>query len=115
MGVGCRHHGSRGRGGAVGGDDVRAQAREALRRVVVVLEQVGAGPEHLVRIRMSVTDISRWEEVGRAHGEVFGNVRPSTSMREGRRLIDTALFVEIEGDGSSRRGSRTGTLRRKFG
>jgi len=85
-------------GGAVGGDDVGAQAREALRRVVVALEQVGAGPEHVVRTRMFVTDISRWEEVGRAHGEVFGNVRPATSMVEVSRLIDAALLVEIEAD-----------------
>ncbi len=85
-------------GGAVGGDDVGAQAREALRRVVVALAQVGAGPEHVVRTRMFVTDISRWEEVGRAHGEVFGNVRPATSMVEVSRLIDAALLVEIEAD-----------------
>ena len=85
-------------GGAVGGDDVGAQAREALRRVVGALEQVGAGPEHVVRTRMFVTDISRWEEVGRAHGEVFGNVRPATSMVEVSRLIDAALLVEIEAD-----------------
>ena len=70
-------------GGAVGGDDVGAQAREALRRVVAALEQVGAGPEHVVRTRMFMTDISRWEEVCRAHGEGFGNVRPATSMVEG--------------------------------
>jgi enamine deaminase RidA (YjgF/YER057c/UK114 family) len=85
-------------GGAVGGDDVGAQAREALRRIVAALEQVGAGPEHVVRTRMYVTDISRWEEVGRAHGEVFRNARPATSMVEVSRLIDAALLVEIEAD-----------------
>jgi enamine deaminase RidA (YjgF/YER057c/UK114 family) len=85
-------------GGAVGGDDVGAQAREALRRVVAALEEVGAGPEHVVRTRIYVTDISRWEEVGRAHGEVFGEVRPATSMVEVSRLIDAALLVEIEAD-----------------
>jgi enamine deaminase RidA (YjgF/YER057c/UK114 family) len=85
-------------GGAVGGDDVGAQAREALRRVVAALAQVGAGPEHVIRTRMYVTDISRWEEVGRAHGEVFGEVRPATSMVEVSRLIDAALLVEIEAD-----------------
>jgi enamine deaminase RidA (YjgF/YER057c/UK114 family) len=85
-------------GGAVGGDDVGAQAREALRRVVAALAQVGAGPEHVIRTRMYVTDISRWEEVGRAHGEVFGDVRPATSMVEVSRLIDAALLVEIEAD-----------------
>jgi enamine deaminase RidA (YjgF/YER057c/UK114 family) len=85
-------------GGAVGGDDVGAQAREALRRIVAALAEVGAAPEHVVRTRMYVTDISRWEEVGRAHGEVFGDVRPATSMVEVSRLIDGALLIEIEAD-----------------
>lgn len=66
--------------------------------IVAALKQVGAGPEHVVRTRMFVTDISRWEEVGRAHGEMFGNVRPATSMVEVSRLIDAALLVEIEAD-----------------
>ena len=85
-------------GGAVGGDDIGAQAREALRRVVAALRQAGAGPEHVVRTRIFVTDIGRWEEVGRAHGEVFGNIRPATSMVEVSRLIDANLLVEIEAD-----------------
>jgi enamine deaminase RidA (YjgF/YER057c/UK114 family) len=85
-------------GGAVGGDDIGAQAREALRRVVAALQQVDAGPEHVVRTRMFVTDISRWEEVGRAHGEVFGKIRPATSIVEVSSLIDAALLVEIEAD-----------------
>ena len=85
-------------GGAVGGDDIGAQAREALRRVLVALEQAGARPADVVRTRMFVTDISRWEEVGRAHGEVFGEIRPATSMVEVSRLIDPALLVEIEAD-----------------
>ena len=85
-------------GGAVGGDDVGEQAREALRRIVAALEQVGARAEDVVRTRIFVTDISRWEEVGRAHGEVFGDVRPATSMVEVRALIDPALLVEIEAD-----------------
>ena len=85
-------------GGAVGGDDIGAQAREALRRVLAALEQAGAGAQHVVRTRMFVTDIDRWEEVGRAHGEVFGDIRPATSMVEVSRLIDPALLVEIEAD-----------------
>jgi len=85
-------------GGAVGGDDIGAQAREALRRIVDALHHVGAGPEHVVRTRMFVTDISRWQDVGRAHGEVFGSVRPATSMLEVSSLIDPALLVEIEAD-----------------
>jgi enamine deaminase RidA (YjgF/YER057c/UK114 family) len=85
-------------GGAVGGDDVGVQAREALRRVVAALEQVGAGPEHVVRTRVFVTDSSGCEEVGRVHREVFGNIRPATSRVEVSRLIDAALLVEIEAD-----------------
>jgi enamine deaminase RidA (YjgF/YER057c/UK114 family) len=85
-------------GGAVGGDDVEAQAREALRRIATALGQVGARMEDVVRTRMFVTDIGRWAEVGRAHGAVFGAIRPATSMVEVSNLIDPALLVEIEAD-----------------
>jgi len=85
-------------GGAVGGDDIGEQAREALRRVRLALEQVGGRLENVVRTRMFLTDISRWEEVGRAHGEVFAAIRPATSMVEVSKLIDPALLVEIEAD-----------------
>ncbi len=85
-------------GGAVGGGDAGAQAREALRRIAAALAEVGAGPEHVVRTRIYVTDIASWEEVGRAHGEVFGHVRPASTMVEVSRLIDPALLVEVEAD-----------------
>ena len=85
-------------GGAVGGDDIAEQAREALRRIAAALEQAGAGLQDVVRTRIYVTDISRWREVGLAHGEVFGTIRPATSMLEVRALIDPALLVEIEAD-----------------
>jgi len=85
-------------GGAVGGDDVGEQAREALRRIQLALEQAGARLEDVVRTRMFVTDIGRWEEVGRVHGEVFADIRPATSMVEVKKLIDPALLVEIEAD-----------------
>ncbi|HEX8082530.1 MAG TPA: RidA family protein [Jatrophihabitans sp.] len=85
-------------GGAVGGDDLAEQAREAIRRISAALEQVGASLEHVVRTRMFVTDISRWEEVGRAHGEFFGDIRPAASMLEVRALIAPELLVEIEAD-----------------
>jgi enamine deaminase RidA (YjgF/YER057c/UK114 family) len=85
-------------GGAVGGNDIAGQAREALRRIAVALEQAGAGLQDVVRTRVFVTDISRWQEVGQVHGEVFGDIRPVTSMLEVSALIDPALLVEIEAD-----------------
>jgi len=85
-------------GGAVGGNEIAAQAREALRRIAVALEQAGAGLQDVVRTRMFVTDISRWQEVGHVHGEVFGDIRPVTSMLEVSALIDPTLLVEIEAD-----------------
>lgn len=85
-------------GGAVGGDDVGAQAREALRRIAAALEEAGARLEHVVRTRMFVTDIARWEEVARAHRDVFGGIRPATSMVEVSRLVEPSLLVEIEAD-----------------
>lgn len=85
-------------GSAVGGADIGAQAREALKRIVAALAEVGAGPENVVRTRMFVTDISRWEEVGRAHGEVFADIRPAATMVEVKALISPDLLVEIEAD-----------------
>lgn len=85
-------------GGAVGGSDIVAQAREAVRRIAVALERAGAGLQDVVRPRMLVTDLSRWREVGQAHGKVFGAIRPATSLLEVSALIDPALLVEIEAD-----------------
>ncbi len=85
-------------GGAVGGSDIGEQTREALRRIQSALQQAGAELEHVVRTRMYVTDISRWQQVGQAHGEVFSSIRPATSMIEVSRLIEPALLVEIEAD-----------------
>lgn len=62
------------------------------------MEQAGAGLQDVVRTRMFVTDISCWREVGQVHGEVFGDIRPVTSMLEVSALIDPALLVEIEAD-----------------
>jgi len=85
-------------GGAIGGDDPAEQAREAIRRIAAALQQVGAGLEHVVRTRVLVTDISRWEAVGGAHGEFFADIRPASTMVEVSALVDPALLVEIEAD-----------------
>ncbi len=85
-------------GGVVGGNDIEKQAYEALRRIGLALEHVGARLEDVVRTRMFVTDISRWEEVGRAHGDYFSAIQPVTSMVEVSKLIDPLLLVEIEAD-----------------
>jgi enamine deaminase RidA (YjgF/YER057c/UK114 family) len=85
-------------GGVVGGDDIAEQTREAIRRIEAALREVGASLEHVVRTRMFVTDISRWEEVGRAHGEFFAAIRPAASMLEIKGLIEPELLVEVEAD-----------------
>lgn len=85
-------------GGAVGGADIGEQTREAIRRIEAALAQAGADLRDVVRTRMFVTDISRWEEVGRAHGEFFADIRPAASMVEVRALIAPELLVEIEAD-----------------
>ncbi len=85
-------------GAPVGGDDAHAQTVEALRRVLAALAQVGASPADVVRTRMYVTDIDRWADVGRAHGEVFGEVGPASTMVEVSRLIQPGLLVEVEAE-----------------
>lgn len=74
------------------------QARLCIENISTALEQAGAGLQHVVRTRIYVLDIDDWEEIGRAHAEAFGDVRPATSMVQVSRLIDPALVVEIEAD-----------------
>jgi enamine deaminase RidA (YjgF/YER057c/UK114 family) len=78
--------------------DAGAQTRQALVTIRESLERAGFSLADVVRTRMFVTDISRWEEIGRVHGEVFGDVRPATSMVQVTALIDPAMLVEIEAD-----------------
>jgi len=83
-------------GNTVGIDDAYAQAKFSLQKIEKVLKQAGATLKDVVRTRMFVTDISRWQEYGRAHGEFFKDIMPCTSMIEVKGLIDPEYLIEIE-------------------
>ena len=85
-------------GNIVGPKDAYAQTVQAILNVESALKQAGATLDNVVRTRMFVTDISRWEEYGRAHGEFFGNIRPCATMVEIRALIHPDMLIEIEAD-----------------
>lgn len=80
------------------GDGIAAQTRDVLRRIDIALQQAGASLSDVVRTRIYVTDMSRWQEVGAVHAEVFGEIRPVATMVEVSALISPDLLVEIEAD-----------------
>lgn len=85
-------------GSIVGIGDVYLQAKQAIANIVSALGKAGARVEDVVRTRIYVTNISRWEDVARAHREVFGGILPATTMVEVSKLIDERMLVEIEAD-----------------
>ena len=84
--------------GLVGKGDPYAQTIQTLMTIEAALKQAGASLKDVVRTRIYMANMDQWQEVGQAHGEIFGNIRPATTMVEVKRLIDPDMLVEIEAD-----------------
>jgi reactive intermediate/imine deaminase len=82
----------------IGEGNIYLQTKTILNKIEKVLNEAGSGLDSVVRTRIYVTDISKWEEVGKAHGEFFKNVKPATSMVQVSALIDPKMLVEIEAE-----------------
>ncbi|MGI8544788.1 MAG: RidA family protein [Aridibacter sp.] len=85
-------------GNIVGENDAYTQTVQIIRNIEKALKELDATLENVVRTRMFVTDISRWEEYGKAHGEFFSEIMPATTMVEVAKLIDPKMLIEIEAD-----------------
>jgi enamine deaminase RidA (YjgF/YER057c/UK114 family) len=85
-------------GAILGKGDPYAQTKQAIANIERALVSAGAGLADVVRTRIYVTDMAHWQDIGRAHGEAFANIRPASTMVEVSRLIDPDLLVEIEAD-----------------
>ncbi|MEY3398213.1 MAG: hypothetical protein RL220_807 [Bacteroidota bacterium] len=83
-------------GTVVSAGDMAGQTRVILEKIEAALHQLGATRHHVIRTRMFVTDIARWEEAGRVHGEFFAGIRPATTMVEVKSLIHPDMLIEIE-------------------
>lgn len=83
-------------GNTVGINDAYLQTKYIIKKIEKVLQQAGAELKHVIRTRMFVTNISRWQEYGKAHGEFFSRIKPCTSMIEVKALIDKEYLIEIE-------------------